>query len=101
MRIISLVLILVLLLNPSDFYFFWVIHEKFSSIVAETWGKQVDGWPMFRIWQKLKNLKPPSKILNANFYGNVTETVRRTRVDLENTKSLLMSSPTEDLTVRK
>jgi len=56
---------------------------------------------MFRIWQKLKNLKPPSKILNANFYGNVTETVRRTRVDLENTKSLLMSSPTEDLTVRK
>lgn len=61
----------------------------------------MDGWPMFRIWQKLKNLKPPLKILNANFYGNVTETVRRTRVDLENTKSLLMSSPTEDLTVRK
>jgi hypothetical protein len=56
---------------------------------------------MFRIWQKLKNLKPPLKNLNANFYGNVTETVRRTRVDLENTKSLLMSSPTEDLTVRK
>lgn len=67
---------LVLLLNPSDF-----IHEQFGSIVAETWRKQVDGWPMFRIWQKLKNLKAPLKNLNANFYGNVTETVRRTRVD--------------------
>ncbi|GJS49062.1 hypothetical protein Tco_0599183 [Tanacetum coccineum] len=51
--------------KPKPFKFYNIItsHEYFKQVVLEGWSKQVSGFHMFCVAQKLKNLKKPLRKL--------------------------------------
>ncbi|XP_028070654.1 uncharacterized protein LOC114273089 [Camellia sinensis] len=44
--------------KPFKYFDFWADHEDFCSVVSTIWNQYIQGVPMFRVCQKLKNLKP-------------------------------------------
>ncbi|XP_062116852.1 uncharacterized protein LOC133830788 [Humulus lupulus] len=53
------------------FFNFWSNLEGFQRIVAESWIKDVNGTPMFRLISKLKRLRVELKKLNRDGKGDV------------------------------
>ncbi|KAL7238204.1 hypothetical protein ACSBR2_004325 [Camellia fascicularis] len=50
--------------KPFKFFNFWSKHEDFLPLVANEWSQYIHGVPMFRVCQKLRNLKSVLKALN-------------------------------------
>ncbi|GJT69053.1 sugar transport protein 13 [Tanacetum coccineum] len=80
--------------KPKPFKFYNIItsHEYFKQVVLEGWSKQVSGFHMFRVAQKLKNLKKPlRKLLYEK--GNLHNNVNKLRDDLDCVQTRLDNDP--------
>ncbi|GKC82657.1 reverse transcriptase domain, reverse transcriptase zinc-binding domain protein, partial [Tanacetum coccineum] len=80
--------------KPKPFKFYNIItsHVYFKQVVLEGWSKQVSGFHMFRVAQKLKNLKKPlCKLLYEK--GNLHNNVNKLRDDLDCVQTHLDNDP--------
>ncbi|XP_038998865.1 uncharacterized protein LOC120124223 [Hibiscus syriacus] len=71
--------------RPRPFKFFncWTGHEQFLSTVLECWQVHCEGNPMQCLFRKLKRLKPCLKILNKEFFSDISGRVSSKRSELE------------------
>ncbi|KAL9233090.1 hypothetical protein vseg_008128 [Gypsophila vaccaria] len=63
------------------YYNMWGRADNFLSVVSRTWNCDIQGHPMFRIANKLKNLKKPLKELNRTTFSNIE--VQATEMELK------------------
>ncbi|XP_028097019.1 uncharacterized protein LOC114296888 [Camellia sinensis] len=68
--------------KPFKYFDFWADHEDFCSVVSTIWNQYIQGVPMFRVCQKLKNLKPALKALNKKDFSDITTRVHTSRSEL-------------------
>ncbi|GJV42096.1 hypothetical protein Tco_1420536 [Tanacetum coccineum] len=70
--------------KPKQFKFFNILvhNVRFKEVVLDGWNVNVSGFHMFKVVQRLKNLKKP---LHKMLYdhGNIHENVKRLRVELD------------------
>ncbi|GJU77454.1 hypothetical protein Tco_1274524 [Tanacetum coccineum] len=81
-------------LKPKPFKFYNIItgNAKFKEVVMEGWSMQVSGFHMYRVVQKLKNLKKPiRKLLYEK--GNLHKNVNLLRDDLDRVQTCLDMDP--------
>ncbi|XP_039038081.1 uncharacterized protein LOC120175552 [Hibiscus syriacus] len=71
--------------KPRPFKFFncWVSHEKFLSIVKDSWQVHCAGSAMQVLFCKLRRLKPLLKELNKEFFSDISGRVKGKRAELE------------------
>ncbi|XP_028117450.1 uncharacterized protein LOC114315081 [Camellia sinensis] len=55
--------------KPFKYFDFWSKHPDFLNCVSATWDQFIRGVPMFRVCQKLKQLKTALKLLNKKDYN--------------------------------
>ncbi|GMP97184.1 hypothetical protein CsSME_00045547 [Camellia sinensis var. sinensis] len=79
--------------KPFKYFDFWVDHEDFSSVVSTIWNQYIQGVPMFRVCQKLKNLKPALKALNKKDFSDITTRVHTSRSELLSAQCKLDKDP--------
>ncbi|GJV28501.1 hypothetical protein Tco_1384949 [Tanacetum coccineum] len=80
--------------RPRTFKFSNILiqHPKFKEIVKNEWNKNVSGFWMFKVVRRLKLLKKPLRKLLYD-QGNVFETVKRLRHELDTVQQALDSDP--------
>ncbi|XP_042962421.1 uncharacterized protein LOC122296685 [Carya illinoinensis] len=59
------------IVKPFRFLRMWGSHEGFLSLVAQSWGENVEGCAMVRISRKLKRLKYELEKWNREIFGRV------------------------------
>ncbi|XP_028091363.1 uncharacterized protein LOC114291701 [Camellia sinensis] len=79
--------------KPFKYFDFWADHEDFSSVVSTIWNQYIQGVPMFRVCQKLKNLKPALKALNKKDFSDITTRVHTSRSELLSAQCKLDKDP--------
>lgn len=57
--------------SPFRFEYMWEHHDSFKSSLKEWWSIEVKGIAMFRLFQKLKNVKKEIKKWNRDVFKNV------------------------------
>nr|GEY38421.1 RNA-directed DNA polymerase, eukaryota, reverse transcriptase zinc-binding domain protein [Tanacetum cinerariifolium] len=80
--------------NPKPFKFFNILtsHEKFLEVVKAEWEHYINGFHMYRVVKKLKNLKKPfQKLLYEK--GDLHANVNRLRNDLDTIQTSLDTDP--------
>ncbi|XP_028090360.1 uncharacterized protein LOC114290623 [Camellia sinensis] len=79
--------------KPFKYFDFWADHEDFCSVVSTIWNQYIQGVPMFRVCQKLKNLKPALKALNKKDFNDITTRVHTSRSELLSAQCKLDKDP--------
>lgn len=69
--------------QPFRFLNVWMRHPKFESIVKENWNKRVEGSTMFRVNQKLKQMKSYFPKLHATEFANIIEKITEAEAELQ------------------
>jgi hypothetical protein len=69
--------------KPFKFFNYWVEHKDFLSWVKEGWDFQVDGFPMYQLYSKLKVVKIVLKRQNLVCFGNLQRRVMEARDNLD------------------
>ncbi|GJX07985.1 RNA-directed DNA polymerase, eukaryota, reverse transcriptase zinc-binding domain protein [Tanacetum coccineum] len=80
--------------NPKPIKFFNILtsHDRFRGVVADIWSIRVSGFAMFKVTQKLKQLKKPfRKLLYEN--GNLHANAARFRDELDRIQLALDVDP--------
>lgn len=75
------------------FYDMWCKDDNFTDVVKEAWNLQVDGTPMYRVVQKLKDLKPRLKKLNKMHYSQIEERFHSAKQRLQEIKLEVQRQP--------
>nr|GEX69325.1 hypothetical protein [Tanacetum cinerariifolium] len=78
--------------KPFKFYNILTHNDQFKVVVQGEWSRQVSGFFMYRVVQKLKNLKKPFRKLlydKGNLHANVTHL----RTELNTVQTLLDADP--------
>ncbi|XP_028126071.1 uncharacterized protein LOC114322842 [Camellia sinensis] len=68
--------------KPFKFFDFWAQHENFIPVVSEVWNQYIQGVPMLRVCQKLRDLKPILKALNKKEFSDVSSRVLATTMEI-------------------
>lgn len=68
--------------KPFKFLNHLVGHKEFHSVVASVWDTPVQGYPMMRVWKKLKLMKEGMKSLNNREFSNTYKKINSTRQKL-------------------
>ncbi|XP_077223396.1 uncharacterized protein LOC143857007 [Tasmannia lanceolata] len=79
--------------KPSRFLNMWLQDTSLYPIVEYAWSKEVYGNPMFRLSQKLKEVKYQIKCWNREVFGRIDIKVPLIRKSLEETQHQLSSDP--------
>ncbi|XP_028063083.1 uncharacterized protein LOC114266401 [Camellia sinensis] len=79
--------------KPFKFFDFLRDHEDFIPSVSSVWCKLLRGSPMFRIFQKLKAIKPVLKAFNKREYSEISTRVNHAKSTLENAQIKLDKDP--------
>ncbi|KAL7184384.1 hypothetical protein ACSBR2_026520 [Camellia fascicularis] len=58
--------------KPFKFFNMWADHPDFIPVVRGVWCKYVKGSPLFRIYSKLRSLKPELKALNKKHFSDIS-----------------------------
>ncbi|XP_020253837.1 uncharacterized protein LOC109830891 [Asparagus officinalis] len=82
--------------KPFKFFKMWTKHDDFLPTVSAIWGSYVDGYKMFSVFSKLKQLKGSLKELNKRHFHNISEQVQRAKLALEEIQKKLQSDPFND-----
>lgn len=61
----------------------WTQNENFLSLVEEAWSIEVQGTPMYRVVQKLKNVKRKLKQLHRMEFDRISEKVKEKKAALD------------------
>ncbi|KAL7163728.1 hypothetical protein ACSBR2_039782 [Camellia fascicularis] len=69
--------------KPFNFFDFWAKHKEFLPKVAQDWNQYIIGVPMFRVFQKLRSLKPILKSLNKKDFSDISTRVLATKTELD------------------
>ncbi|XP_028083502.1 uncharacterized protein LOC114284753 [Camellia sinensis] len=78
--------------KPFKFFDFWLDHEEFLPAVSQIWNEYIRGVPMFRVCQKLRQLKPVFKSMNKKKFSDNTR-VLATRSELNSVQWKLDKDP--------
>ncbi|KAL2893987.1 von Willebrand factor A domain-containing protein 3A [Bienertia sinuspersici] len=76
--------------KPFRFFNYWCTNQNFLDIVMQVWGKQVHGYFMFQVMQKLKWLKVELKQMYSQ---DVIANYQEAKTTLEETQSLMHQYP--------
>ncbi|XP_028096998.1 uncharacterized protein LOC114296865 [Camellia sinensis] len=69
--------------KPFRFQNTWLLHKNFHSFLEKTWKEfAVVGWAGYILLEKLKNLKVGLKKWNVEVFGNITNKLKATEVEL-------------------
>lgn len=49
----------------------WCSHHSLSDVVNQAWGQPIQGCAIYRVMQKLKDVKEAIKVLNKDGFGDV------------------------------
>jgi hypothetical protein len=79
-------------LKPFKFYNFWIEHKGFLDWVKEGWNFQVDGFPMFPLYMKLRSVKAVLKDKNMVCFRNLKQKVIQARENLSLAQTSIMDS---------
>ncbi|GJW80608.1 protein LAZ1 [Tanacetum coccineum] len=81
--------------RPKTFKFSNILLQqpRFREIVLEEWQKNISGFWMYKVVKRLKLLKRPLRKLLYD-QGNIFETVKRLRMELDSVQLELDSDPT-------
>ncbi|KAL7161753.1 hypothetical protein ACSBR2_042265 [Camellia fascicularis] len=79
--------------KPFKFFNFWSKHEDFLPLVANEWSQYIHGVLMFRVCQKLRNLKSVLKALNKKDFSDISTRVLVPKSDLESVQCKLDMDP--------
>ncbi|XP_028087316.1 uncharacterized protein LOC114288025 [Camellia sinensis] len=79
--------------KPFKFFNFWSKHKDFLSLVSNEWSQYIQGVPMFRVCQKLRNLKPGLRDLNKKDFSDISTRVLVAKSDLESVQCKLDKDP--------
>ncbi|XP_020252332.1 uncharacterized protein LOC109829702 [Asparagus officinalis] len=79
--------------RPFRFFNMWTNHSDFIPIVKVIWEQDINGYNMYKLFQKLKCLKPVLKNLNKRHFMNISEQVLRAKEELEDTQRQLIDEP--------
>ncbi|XP_020249336.1 uncharacterized protein LOC109826732 [Asparagus officinalis] len=75
--------------KPFRFFNMWTKHANYLSTVATIWQMHVEGYKMFSVVTKLKNLKYALKDINKRHFHNISEQVLRAKQKLETVQTNL------------
>ncbi|KAL7215163.1 hypothetical protein ACSBR1_027345 [Camellia fascicularis] len=79
--------------KPFNFFDFWAQHDNFIPTVSEVWNQYIPGVPMFRICQKLRDLKLGLKALNKKDFSDISTRVLATSSELNSIQWKLDKDP--------
>ncbi|KAJ0431881.1 putative RNA-directed DNA polymerase [Helianthus annuus] len=85
-------------LKPFKFPNFLTTKEEFRRFVSTEWAKDIEGFAMFSVVKKMRNLKPSFRKLLYQ-QGNLHEKVIRLRKELDDIQQLVDANPL-DVTLR-
>ncbi|XP_019435946.1 PREDICTED: uncharacterized protein LOC109342412 [Lupinus angustifolius] len=69
--------------SSFKFHKMWLLNSDCRRLVAEVWGIQVLGCPMYVLSQKLRNLKKELIIWNQNVFGNIHQIVNSAKANVD------------------
>ncbi|XP_028095882.1 uncharacterized protein LOC114295781 [Camellia sinensis] len=69
--------------KPFKYFDFWSRHPDFLSTISSTWVQYIRGVPMFRIFQKLRQLKVSLKLLNKKDFSDISTCVLISKASLD------------------
>ena len=78
--------------KPFKFYSYWLEHKDFLDWVKEGWNVQVDGFPMYQLYVKLRAVKALLKKQNETCFGNLKQKVMQARDNLDLAQKEVISS---------
>ncbi|KAL7179501.1 hypothetical protein ACSBR1_042822 [Camellia fascicularis] len=79
--------------KPFKYFDFWADHENFGPVVSSVWHQYIQGVPMFRVCQKLKNLKLVLKALNKKNFSDISTRVQASNSELLSAQGKLDKDP--------
>ncbi|XP_028063034.1 uncharacterized protein LOC114266352 [Camellia sinensis] len=68
--------------KPFKCFDFWSQHPEFLNTVSNTWDQYIRGVPMFRVCQKLRQLKVRLKLLNKKDFSDFSTRVQASKASL-------------------
>ncbi|KAL2938255.1 LINE-1 retrotransposable element ORF2 protein [Bienertia sinuspersici] len=80
--------------KPFRFFNYWCTNQNFLDTVMQVWGKQVHGYFMFQVMQKLKWLKAELKQMYSQ---DVIANYQEAKTTLEETQSLMHQYPQDPI----
>ncbi|GKF09071.1 hypothetical protein Tco_0043295, partial [Tanacetum coccineum] len=78
--------------KPFKFYNFLSYKPVFKEVVAANWSVQIEGHSMFRLVQRMKNLKKPLRKL-LHDQGNLHDRVNKLRTELDEVQKAIDMDP--------
>ncbi|KAF8394791.1 hypothetical protein HHK36_018727 [Tetracentron sinense] len=90
--------------GPRPFRFFnhWSSHHDFSRVVQEAWQIRVRGCPMFRLVEKLRNVKRALKTWSKTTLGDLASQINSIKEELHLVQDAIQSQTSDrDLHVRE
>ncbi|XP_077232625.1 uncharacterized protein LOC143869974 [Tasmannia lanceolata] len=57
--------------KPFKFFSMWLDDLSIFPIVERAWNKEIKGTPLFRVYQKLREVKAALRIWNHEFFGRI------------------------------
>ncbi|XP_028119770.1 uncharacterized protein LOC114317256 [Camellia sinensis] len=69
--------------KPFKFFDCWSKHPEFISTVSSSWNQYIRGVPMFRVYQKLRQLKVKLKLLNKKDFSDISLRVQASKTNLD------------------
>ncbi|MQL91120.1 hypothetical protein Taro_023718 [Colocasia esculenta] len=81
--------------GPKPFRFFnmWTQHTDFISVVQAAWSLDVQGTPLFVLYQKLRTVKKALKIWNRDVFGKIHQWVDCAATILHDAQHKLATDP--------
>ena len=69
--------------KPFKFFNYWVDLANFLDWAQEAWNTNVERFPMFQLYSKLKVVKWVLNKMNVDKFGNISQRVFKARQKLE------------------
>ena len=80
-------------LKPFKFYNHWVFHEHFEDTVKQDWNQNFMGTRMFKVVQKLKQLKPLLKEMDGRSECSLAAAFKEAKKSLLHAQEAMHHSP--------
>lgn len=65
------------------FFNFWMARDTFKATLQKSWEEEMQEYPILRLSNKLRRLKPVLIAFNKQRYGNISGRVTQARLELE------------------
>ncbi|KAH7853634.1 hypothetical protein Vadar_004941 [Vaccinium darrowii] len=87
--------------KPFKFFNFWLKHDKFQSILSQSWSLPVDGVvsPWSILYAKLRRLKPCLRGFNKQFYSDIQNKVVDVKKELSAIQTLCANKTSDPILI--